>query len=121
MADKKQFITIDEYISTFPQGVQIILKKVRDTIQKALPEAKENIAYDMPTFEINDTNVISFAGWKNYISVYPIPAGDKKFQEKIEQYRNKKAKSTLQFSLNEPVPYDLISKTATFLKKEKVI
>lgn len=29
MADKKQFMTIDEYISTFPVDTQVILEKMR--------------------------------------------------------------------------------------------
>src|SRR5438270_643465 len=112
MTNKKQ-ITIKEYINTFPENAQTILENVRQTIRKTLPEAKEKIAYDIPTFEVNGINLVSFAGWKKYISVYPIPAGDQAFQEKIQQYR--KAKSTLQFPLDEPIPYELISKTATFL------
>lgn len=119
MADKRQYASIEEYISDFPANVQVLLENVRQTIRKALPEAKEKIAYNIPTFEINGTNIISFAGWKNYISVYPIPAGDNAFQEEIQHY--KRAKSTLQFSLEKSIPYELISKTAKFLKKEKVI
>src|SRR4030088_3004373 len=117
MSNKKQ-TTIDEDISTFPEDVQIIIEKVRQTIRRALPEAKEKIAYDIPTFEVNGINLVSFAGWKRYISLYPIPAGDKSFQEKIQQY--KKAKSTLQFLVDKPIPYYLIRYTATFLKKEKI-
>src|SRR5579859_4686023 len=114
MTDKKKFTTIDEYITTFPKETQIILKNIRQTISKALPEAKEKIAYDIPTFAMNGINVVSFAGWKKYISVYPTPKGDTAFQKKIQQYR--KAKSTLQFPSEKPVPYELISETATFLK-----
>ena len=39
MKDKKQFTTIDEYISTYPADTQIILEKMRQTIQKAAPDA----------------------------------------------------------------------------------
>src|SRR5438270_9839496 len=115
---KKQSSTIDDYIDTFPVSVQTILEKVRQTIRETVPDAKEKIAYGIPNFELKDINLISFAGWKNYISIYPIPAGDKAFQRNIQQYR--KAKSTLQFPLEEPIPFELIHQTATFLKKEKV-
>lgn len=50
---KKQFRTIDEYIKTFPNDVQGILEKMRQTIKKAAPEAIEAISYQMPTFKIN--------------------------------------------------------------------
>jgi len=45
---KKEFRTIDEYIKTFPEDVQIILEKIRQTIRKAAPEAVEAIAMEYP-------------------------------------------------------------------------
>ncbi len=118
MINKQHYATIDAYISTFPEDVKGILKKIRQTIQKALPEAKEKIAYEIPTYEVSGKNLISFAGWKGYLSVYPVPAGDETFQKKIQPY--KKAKSTLQFPLDAPIPYELIHQAAIFLKKEKI-
>ena len=47
---KKQFKSIDEYISAFPKDVQRILEKIRRTIRKAAPEAVEAISYQIPTF-----------------------------------------------------------------------
>lgn len=49
---KTDFKTIDEYISTFPKDVQEILEKIRQAIQKAVPDAKEVISYQMPTFRL---------------------------------------------------------------------
>src|SRR6516164_4149389 len=106
MSDKKQFTTIDEYISTFPVDTQIVLEKMRQTIQKAAPDAVETISYNMPTFDMYGKHLVFFAGWKHHISLYPIPAGDEAFQEEISHY--KKVKSTVQFPLTRPVPYDLV-------------
>ncbi len=53
---KKQFRTIDEYIKTFPNDVQSILEKMRQTIKKAAPEVVEAISYQMPTFKLNGKN-----------------------------------------------------------------
>jgi uncharacterized protein YdhG (YjbR/CyaY superfamily) len=52
-ATKRQFETIDEYIKTFPEDVQSILEKMRQTIRKAAPDAEEAISYQMPTFKLN--------------------------------------------------------------------
>ena len=41
--------SIDEYIGTFPQEIQILLEQVRATIKQAAPEAEEAIKYAMPT------------------------------------------------------------------------
>jgi uncharacterized protein YdhG (YjbR/CyaY superfamily) len=117
MTDKKQFTTIDEYISTFPQDTQIILEKMRQGIQKAAPGAVETISYNMPAFDLKGKHLVFFAGWKHHISMYPIPAGDEAFQQEISHY--KRVKSTVQFPLNEPIPYDLVEKIVTLLRTEK--
>jgi len=116
MAGKKDFTTIDEYIGTFPANIQAILEKIRQAIQKAAPEATETMSYGIPTFNLNGKHLVFFAGWKHHISLYPIPAGDEAFQEKISHY--KRAKGTIQFPLDKPIPYDLVEKIVTHLMKE---
>jgi signal recognition particle GTPase len=49
---KEEYKTIDEYIKTFPAGIQSILEKMRLTIRKVVPEAAEAISYRMPTFKL---------------------------------------------------------------------
>ena len=117
MTDKKLFTTIDEYISTFPEETQAVLEKVRQAIHKAAPEAAETMSYGIPTFNLNGKHVVFFAGWKHHISLYPLPAGDEAFQQQIAQY--KRVKSTVQFPLDKPVPYDLVEKIVTLLIMEK--
>lgn len=109
---------MDEYISTFPNDVASILKNIRQIIHKAAPEAVETISYNIPTFDLENKHLVFFAGWKNYISLYPLPAGDNAFQQKISPY--KKEKSTLRFPFNKPIPYDLIGEIVTLLISEKI-
>ncbi len=116
MTGKKDFTTIDEYISTFPADIQAILEKMRQAIQKAAPEATETMSYGIPTFNLNGKHLVFFAGWKHHISLYPIPASDEAFQEKISHY--KRAKGTIQFPLDKPIPYDLVEEIVTHLMKE---
>ncbi|MGE5845223.1 MAG: iron chaperone, partial [Ignavibacteria bacterium] len=71
---KNKFETIDEYIKTFPEDVQKILQKIRETIKEAAPGAEEAISYQMPTFKLNG-NLVHFAGYKNHIGFYPTPSG----------------------------------------------
>ena len=115
MTGKKPFTTIDEYISTFPVDTQVILEKMRQAIQKAAPDAVETISYGIPTFNLNGKHVVFFAGWKHHISLYPLPAGDEAFQQELSHY--KKAKGTIQFQLDKPIPYDLVEKIVTLLRK----
>jgi uncharacterized protein YdhG (YjbR/CyaY superfamily) len=116
MTDKKRFTTIDEYISTFPGETQAVLEKVRQAIQKAAPEAVETISYGIPTFNLNGKHLVFFAGWKQHISLYPTPAGDEAFQQELSHY--KRVKSTVQFPLEKPIPYDFVEQIVTLLMME---
>ena len=53
---------IDQYIATFPIETQKLLQKVRETIHKAVPAAKEVISYGMPAFK-QHTVLVYFAGY----------------------------------------------------------
>ena len=116
MASKKPFTTIDGYISTFPADIQAILENVRQAIQKAAPEAAETMSYGIPTFNLNGKHLVFFAGWKHHVSLYPLPAGDEAFQQEISYY--KRAKGSIQFPLDKPIPYDLVEQIVTLLIKE---
>lgn len=117
MTGKKLITTIDEYIGTFPADIPVILEKVRQAIRKAAPEAVETISYEMPTFDLNGKHLVFFAGWKHHVSLYPIPAGDEAFQQKISHY--KRARGSIQFLLDNPIPYDLVEQIVTLLMLEK--
>lgn len=115
--DTKKPANIDEYIGAFPNEVQEILEKVRMTIQKAAPDATEKISYSMPAFEQNGI-VVYFAAFKNHIGLYALPSGHEAFQEELSQYKS--GKGSVQFPLNQPMPFDLISKIAKFRVKENL-
>ena len=118
MTDKKQFTTIDEYISTFPVDTQVILEKMRQAIHKAAPDAVATISYNIPTFNLNGKHLVFFAGWKQHISLHPLPAGDEAFQQELAHY--KRAKGTIQFPLDKPLPYDFVEQIVTLLIRESL-
>jgi uncharacterized protein YdhG (YjbR/CyaY superfamily) len=106
--NKAGFSSVDEYIGTFPKDVQKILEEVRRTIKAAAPDAREKISYQIAAFELNGKNLIHFAGWKNHISMYPIPSGSEAFNNEVSKYAA--GKGTLQFPLDKPLPLRLITK-----------
>src|SRR4030042_4337570 len=109
---RKQLETMDDYIKTFPTDVQNILKKMRQTIRKAAPEASEAISYQMPTFKLNGKNLVHFAAFKNHIGFYPIPSGIEAFKKELSLY--KQGKGSVQFPLDKPVPYELVKMIVKF-------
>jgi uncharacterized protein YdhG (YjbR/CyaY superfamily) len=109
--ETKKPSNIDEYIGAFPNDVQEILEKVRATIQKSAPDATEKISYSMPAFEQNGI-VVYFAAFKNHIGLYALPSGHEAFKDELSKY--KFGKGSVQFPLDKPMPFDLITKIVKF-------
>lgn len=106
---------IDGYIAEFPAEVAERLQKIRETIRNAAPEAVEAISYAMPTFRLHG-NLVHFAGYKNHIGFYPAPTGIEAFREALAPY--KQGKGSVQFALDEPVPYELIERIVLYRVQE---
>lgn len=113
--NKVQFTNIDEYIALFPEEIQEILTKIRKIIKENAPGASEKISYQMPTFFLNG-NLIHFAAFKNHIGLYPTPTGIDAFKEELSKYKG--AKGSVQFPLNQPIPYDLIKRIVIYRVEE---
>ncbi len=107
---------IDDYINSFPENISDKLKIIKRTIKEIAPDAEEVISYKIACFKINGKYLIYFAGWKNHISMYPIPKGDKKFQKEIERFIS--GKGTLKFPIDRELPTELIKKVAEFRIEE---
>ena len=116
-SNQKVPTTIDEYIAGFPKATRDILQKIRQTVHAAAPEAQEAISYQMPTFKLHG-NLVHFAGYAHHIGFYPIPTGIDQFKAELSVY--KQGKGSVQFPLDQPIPYDLISRIVIFRVKENI-
>lgn len=108
MADKVG--TIDEYIANFPDEIQSRLSEIRSIIREMAPDAEEAISYQIPAYRLDGKILMYFAGWRDHVSVYPIPPGDEKFLSELAQYRH--GKGTARFALDESLPVDFIRRFA---------
>jgi uncharacterized protein YdhG (YjbR/CyaY superfamily) len=109
--------TIDEYIAGFPPDIRVILEKLRATIRKAAPGAEEAMKYRLPTFVLNG-NLVHFGAFKQHIGFYATPTGNQQFQKELSAYES--AKGSVQFPLDKPIPYGLVSKMVKFRVKENL-
>jgi len=107
---------IDEYIDRFPEDVQNVLHKIRALINEVVPDAEEKISYQIPTFTLNGSYLIYFAGFKNHVSVYPAPRGTEQFKKELAASEG--GKGTVRFPLDQPIPYGLIKRIVKFKVKE---
>lgn len=114
---KREPANIDEYIAGCPPDVQKILEKVRLTIRKAAPGAEERISYGLAAFTLKG-NLVYFGAFKEHIGFYPVPQGIEKFKKELSVY--KQGRGSVQFPLDQPIPYALISKIVKFRAKENL-
>jgi uncharacterized protein YdhG (YjbR/CyaY superfamily) len=111
------FKSVDEYIASQPEAVRGVLGRVRSTICKAVPGAREVISYKMPTYTLCGDRLLYFAVWKQHYSIYAATESVvAAFQDELASYRVDKG--TIRFPLSEPVPVKLIGRIAKFRAKE---
>jgi uncharacterized protein YdhG (YjbR/CyaY superfamily) len=101
---------VDDYISQHSVEVRKALEEVRSSIRKAAPKAEETINYNIPAFTLVEggkrDQQIMFAGYKKHIGFYPHPSVIERFKGELKEF--KIAKGSVQFSLEKPIPKDLI-------------
>ncbi|RIV70759.1 iron chaperone [Flagellimonas aequoris] len=107
---------VDEYISKFPEEAQEIMQKIRAIVKDVAPDAVEQTAYGMPGYKTHGKPLVYFAGYKNHIGLYATPSGHEKFAEELSKY--KQGKGSVQFPLDQPMPYDLIKRIVVFRVQE---
>ena len=115
----KDFKSVDEYMAAQPEAMQAALERVRETILSAVPEAREQISYNMPTYTLNGKRLLYFAAWKKHFALYgasePLVAA---FADELAPYDV--AKGTIRFPLSAPVPVRLIERIAVFRAEEAI-
>lgn len=85
MAKKK---TLGEYMKGVPSERKSKLMELRRWMKTHLPEAKETMTYNMPTYVVDGEPVCAVANQKNYMSLYIMPYDlmNKKFEKELKGY-----------------------------------
>lgn len=108
---------IESYITSFPPETQERLLQIRSIFLKEVPDAQEDIKYQMPTL-IWHGNLIHYAAFKNRIGVYPLPSVIEALKDDIRNLKT--GKGSIQFSNSVPLPVELIQKIVHLRKEEKI-
>lgn len=106
MYDK--LVNTDEFISKYPEDVKAKLNQIRSLVKKIEPEAREGMAYGVPSFKLDGRNFFMYAAFKNHVGIYPTPIIIESFKKDLIDYET--SKGTIKFPLNEPLPLPLIAK-----------
>jgi uncharacterized protein YdhG (YjbR/CyaY superfamily) len=100
---------IDQYLSTLDEPKRATLTKVRDTIVAIIPDAEQCISYGMPAFKLRGKTVAGFAAFKSHLSYLP-HSGSVIGQLAKETEGYTKTKGALHFSVDQPLPQELVKK-----------
>lgn len=103
---------VDAYIAGYPEKVQGILQEMRALILRAMPDAAQKIGYGIPTFTLNGKNIVHIGGFANHVSLFPGGEGVEHFLPELDAYKT--SRGTIQFALDQPIPYELIQRIVEF-------
>ena len=103
---------IDTYLADLDEPKRTTLQQLRQDILAVVPDAEECISYGMPAFKVRGKTVAGFAAFKNHLSYLPhsgsvLPA----LAADITDYDG--TKSSLHFTVDQPLPKDLVTKLVT--------
>ena len=109
--NKKKLKTFNDYKMGYPLEIQQRLEEIRLAVKSVVPEAKERISYNMPSFWFHG-NLLYYGAFKNHIGFYPASKTVfEKFKDELKIYKQS-GKGTVQFPYDKPVPLELIKKIA---------
>ena len=110
--------SVNEYIALFPKEIQKILKEIRTAIIKAAPDTEEKISYGLPAYHLHGKPLVYFGGFEKHIGFYATPTGHEAFAKELSAY--KQGKGSVQFPIEKPIPWNLITKIVKFRAKENL-
>lgn len=100
---------IDDYISRQPEDRRDCLTRIRTVIAAAIPQAKECIAWSMPTFR-GKRIVIQFAAAQNHVGLFPGPEAVEFFAEELKDFQT--GKGTVRLPYSGELPEELLARIA---------
>jgi uncharacterized protein YdhG (YjbR/CyaY superfamily) len=99
--------TVEAYFAALPDEHRTALQDLRDTIRSVLPDATEQISYQMPAFKANGRFVVWYAAFRDHYSLYPASEAVRATLGKdVESYLS--GKGTIRFEYDERLPSTLV-------------
>jgi len=103
--------TVSEYLAATPPKARTALRQLRAAIKAAAPGITERISYRIPTFDLDGRRLLYIAAFKDHVGLYPVTAAMvARHGAAIAPYRS--GKGTLRFTLDTPIPTDLVGQLA---------
>jgi uncharacterized protein YdhG (YjbR/CyaY superfamily) len=109
MKEKSPAVYVREYMGSLSPAARAGMRKIRDAVRSAAPDADEGFSYRMPGFKLNGRALVWYAAWKNHFSLYPITAGIQRANATaLRGYET--SRGTIKFPMTKAVPIALIKR-----------
>jgi uncharacterized protein YdhG (YjbR/CyaY superfamily) len=102
----------DAYIAAAPEPLRPSLENLRSQLARALPDAEEVIAYNMPGFRIGKTIVAGYAAFSKQCGLYVSPGCIRAHAGDIAGAGLKVTRTGVTYPPSQPMPDELIRKLA---------
>jgi uncharacterized protein YdhG (YjbR/CyaY superfamily) len=100
--------TVDQYLAAVPEPARSALQQIREAIRSVVPpEATEIISYKIPAFKHKKV-LVWYAAFANHCSLFPTASVIEAFKDELKSFST--SKGTLHFSLDKPMPVELIKR-----------
>lgn len=100
----------DAYIAEAAEDLRPLLVRLRGQLARALPDAEEVIAYNMPGFRIGQTIIAGYAAFSKQCGLYLAPSAINTHADEIAAAGLKSTKTGVTFSPRRPIPEELVIK-----------
>lgn len=115
MAEKKTS-TIDEYLDGIDPEFRRELERIRQLVTNLVPEIEETVSYRMPTLKYKGRALVYFTASRKHMSFYPSSWAIEEFRDRLTDYKT--SEHAIQFTLQHPLPDDLVEDLVLFHKQE---
>jgi uncharacterized protein YdhG (YjbR/CyaY superfamily) len=116
MSEDQKPQTVEDYIQSKPEQVQIRIRELRSYLRSSAPKAVEELKWGKPAFT-EDGILWVYSASKNHISLHPTPSVISALQEELTQF--KLSENTIQFPLEKPIPKEIVKKIVALRLYEK--
>lgn len=109
-------MSVDEYLKQLSSEQAAQYGRIKRLVSLVTPDADEVMSYGVPTFKYRGKILLHFGAFKNHMSIFPGAEATQKFAARLEDF--KVSKGTIQFTLDKPLPDDLVTDIVTMRYKQ---
>jgi uncharacterized protein YdhG (YjbR/CyaY superfamily) len=105
---------IDDLLEKTEPPERIELERIRRFVHAVCPECMEIQTYGMPGFKYKGKYLLSFGAFEDHMSLFPGAEPIELLKAKLQSYHL--SKGTIQFTLEDPLPDDLLTEIIELCK-----